>query len=49
MRGIDFTLVLLAALAQAPAALAHASLIRSEPTDRAVVAQPPSKLALTFQ
>jgi copper transport protein len=48
MRGIGFILVLLAALAQASLAWAHASLIRSQPADRAVVAQPPSLLVLTF-
>jgi copper transport protein len=48
MRGIGFVLVLLAALAPAAEAFAHASLIRSEPTDRAVVAQAPSTLVLTF-
>ena len=48
MRAIGFVLALLAALAPAAGAFAHASLIRSEPTDRAVVAQAPSMLALTF-
>ena len=48
MRGIGFVLVLLAALAPAAEAFAHASLIRSEPTDRAVVPQAPSTLVLTF-
>jgi copper transport protein len=48
MRGIVFVCVLLAAVAQAGAALAHASLIRSEPADRAVVALPPSMLTLIF-
>jgi copper transport protein len=48
MRGIVFVSVLLAAIAQAGAALAHASLIRSEPADRAVVALPPSVLTLIF-
>jgi copper transport protein len=48
MRGIGFVLVLLAALAPAAEAFAHASLIRSEPTDRAVVAQAPSILVLKF-
>ena len=32
----------------APAALAHASLIRSDPADRAVVARAPASLTLTF-
>src|SRR5262249_3213972 len=48
MRAIGFVLALLAALAPAAGAFAHASLIRSDPTDRAVVAQAPSMLALTF-
>jgi copper transport protein len=48
MRGIVFMSVLLAAVAQAGAAFAHASLIRSEPADRAVVALPPSILTLIF-
>src|SRR5262249_25771679 len=48
MRGIGFVLVLLAALAPAAEAFAHASLIRSETTDRGVVAQAPSILVLTF-
>jgi copper transport protein len=37
-----------AALAGASAAQAHASLVRSEPPDRAVVAQPPADVKLTF-
>src|SRR5262249_43886937 len=48
MRGIGFILVLLAALVPGAEAFAHASLIRSEPPDRAVVAQAPSILVLTF-
>jgi copper transport protein len=48
MRCIVFVSVLLAAVVQAGAALAHASLIRSEPADRAVIAQPPSMLRLIF-
>jgi copper transport protein len=48
MRGIVFVSALLAAVAQAGAALAHASLIRSEPADRAVMALPPSMLTLVF-
>ena len=48
MRGIVFVSVLLAAVAQAGAALAHASLIRSEPADRSVMALPPSMLTLVF-
>lgn len=48
MRCIAFALSLVAGLASASAAYAHASLIRSEPADRAVVAQSPSRVALTF-
>ena len=48
MRGIALLVVILAALANASEANAHASLIRSEPADRAVVAQPPPQLTLTF-
>ena len=48
MRGIVFMSVLLAAVAPAGAAFAHASLIRSEPADRVVVALPPSILTLIF-
>ncbi|MFL6798747.1 MAG: copper resistance CopC/CopD family protein [Xanthobacteraceae bacterium] len=39
---------LLAALATTSAACAHASLLRSDPADRAVLAQPPTELQLTF-
>ena len=48
MRALAPVLVMLAALALAPAALAHASLIRSEPADRAVVARSPPTLTLVF-
>ena len=48
MRAVGFVCVLLAALAYAGAALAHASLIRSEPADRAVVARPPATVTLVF-
>jgi copper transport protein len=48
VRGVAFILVLLAAAAHPTRAQAHASLIRSEPADRAVVAQPLATLKLTF-
>jgi copper transport protein len=48
MRGIVLLAAILAALSGTSAALAHASLIQSEPADRAVVAQPLPKLTLTF-
>jgi copper transport protein len=48
MRDITILAALLAALLGTGEALAHASLIQSDPTDRAVVAQPPQKLTLTF-
>ena len=47
MRDITILAALLAALLGTSEALAHASLIQSDPTDRAVVAQP-QKLTLTF-
>src|SRR5262249_9120182 len=47
-RGVVFVLACLAASAQSSAALAHASIVRSEPSDRAVVAQSPAELRLTF-
>ena len=47
-RGVVFVIACLAASAQSSAALAHASLVRSEPSDRAVVAQSPAALRLTF-
>ncbi|HEY6256462.1 MAG TPA: copper resistance protein CopC [Xanthobacteraceae bacterium] len=40
--------VLLASLAPAPPALAHAALLGSEPADGVTVAQPPATLKLTF-
>ena len=48
VRAVGVVCVLLAALAQAGSAHAHASLIRSDPPDRAVVAQPPAVVALVF-
>ena len=49
MRGILLLAALLVALLTgASAARAHASLIRSEPADRAVVAGPPRAVTLTF-
>jgi copper transport protein len=48
MRAITLLLALMAVLASASAVHAHASLIRSEPADRAVVAQAPPELKLTF-
>jgi copper transport protein len=48
MRAISLVCFLLAALAHAGAAHAHASLIRSEPADRAVVVQPPAIVTLVF-
>ena len=48
MRAAAALLVVCAVLASAGAAHAHASLMRSEPADRAVVAQPPVSLKLIF-
>jgi copper transport protein len=48
VRRLAFLLALLLALAQAPPAFAHASLVRAEPADGAVLAQPPPTLRLTF-
>ena len=48
VRGIVFLLALLAAGVHPTKVQAHASLIRSEPSDRAVVAQAPATLKLTF-
>jgi copper transport protein len=45
---IALAAAVLAVLASASAAHAHALLIRSEPADRAVLAQPPPELKLTF-
>ena len=47
-RGIVFVLALLAAAVHPTKVQAHASLIGSEPSDRAVVAQAPPTLKLTF-
>ncbi len=47
-RGIVFLLALVAAAVHPTKVQAHASLIRSEPSDRAVVAQAPATLKLTF-
>jgi copper transport protein len=41
-------ITLLIALAPSSAALAHASLVRSEPADGAIVTEPPAMLRLTF-
>src|SRR6476619_5110325 len=48
MRRLAYLVTLLLALTQASHALAHASLIRAEPADGAVLAQPPPTLRLTF-
>lgn len=48
MRALSFVVALLIALLQATAALAHASLIRAEPADGAVLADAPRILRLTF-
>jgi copper transport protein len=48
VRGLALLLPILAALASASAAHSHASLIRSEPAERAVVAEPPVALTLLF-
>src|SRR5205814_6945443 len=48
MRILAGLIVFALALAHAPAALAHAALVRAEPADGAVVAQPPASLKLTF-
>ena len=48
MRTVVWLLAVLAALSHAPGALGHASLVRSDPPDRAVVARAPSTLTLTF-
>src|SRR5712671_1078477 len=42
VRALAFLVALLAALAQAPAAFAHASLVRAEPADGAVLAAAPT-------
>jgi copper transport protein len=43
-----FLIVLMAALASASTAIAHASLVRAEPADGALVAEAPAVLRLTF-
>jgi copper transport protein len=43
-----FVIALLTALAPSSAAFAHASLVRAEPADGALVAEPPAALRLTF-
>ena len=48
MRAIGFLVVLLIGLARGPAAWAHASLSRAEPTEGAVLAQSPETLRLIF-
>jgi copper transport protein len=48
MRAIATVVVIVAALANAGAAHAHASLIQSEPADRAILATAPDELRLTF-
>lgn len=48
MRVIALIVALFAAFASADAAHAHATLIASNPADRAVVARPPARLTLTF-
>lgn len=48
MRAILFLVALLTALAQAGAAFAHASLVRAEPADGVLLAEPPVALRLTF-
>jgi copper transport protein len=48
MRAIAFLIALLTALVSASAAFAHASLVRAEPADGAVLPEPPATLRLTF-
>ena len=48
MRALAFAFALLTALGSADAALAHASLVGSEPADRAMVAESPQVLRLSF-
>jgi copper transport protein len=48
MRSIGIACTLFVALVHAGAAFAHASLVRSEPPDRAVVAQVPATITLVF-
>jgi copper transport protein len=48
VRAAAFLIALLTALAPSSAAFAHASLVRAEPADGALVAEPPAALRLTF-
>jgi copper transport protein len=48
VRPLAFLIVLLAGLAYATGALAHASLVLAEPADGAMLAQPPAALRLVF-
>ena len=48
VRGLGFLFALLLALLQSAPAFAHASLVRAEPADGAVLGQPPAILRLTF-
>lgn len=48
MRLVAILVAIVAVLAGTSAAHAHASLIRSEPADGVVIAQPPAKVTLTF-
>lgn len=48
LRSFAFIVALLTALVQSGAVLAHASLVRAEPADGALVAEPPAMLRLTF-
>jgi copper transport protein len=48
VRAIAFLIALLTALVHASAAFSHASLVRAEPADGALVAEPPPSLRLTF-
>jgi copper transport protein len=48
VRGLLRIIVLLVGLAAAPAAFAHASLVKAEPADGAMLAEPPARLTLTF-
>jgi copper transport protein len=48
VRPFAFLIALMTALAASGAAFAHASLVRAEPADGALVAEPPAALRLTF-
>jgi copper transport protein len=48
VRALAFILLLLAALAPAPAAFAHASLLSSDPADNVTIPVPPATLRLDF-